>query len=170
MNRVEVWSNVIRFSARLIPDAPESWVQAIQAELYVVPAAERRRYAISSLRGLLMIGFAANLRRWAGHARALGLAVALGLVIAAIDQTSQTRFPLLVGLILGSATMGITAPGVARISGLILGLGFPALAALLGVRAQYPTDLAHSWIPLLPAIALTSVFGRLRQRVRPLPS
>lgn len=164
MNQVEVWSTVIRVCARLFPDAPESWVRAIRAELYAIPANEQRRYALSSMRGLVTIGASGCFRRWGGHLRVLALAAVVGLTIAAIDQTSQTRFPLLVGLIVGSATMGFVAPAVARFSGLLLGLSFPALAAFLGASAEYPTDISHAWIPLLPAIMLTSVFAWLRNR------
>jgi hypothetical protein len=168
MNRAGLWSGVIRAFALLTPDAPESWVDAIRAELYAIPPREQRRYTISSLRGLITIGVTTCARRWTSHSRALAFAALVGLGIAAINMTSQTRLPLLVGLILGSAAMGITAPGVSRLSGFILGLSFPVLAALLGDRAQYPTDLSHAWIPLLPSIALTSIFGWLRKRKSPL--
>lgn len=167
MNRAEFWSNLIRLSARLVPDAPESWVQAIRAELYVMPSSEQSRYAISSLRGLLTIGVTTCARRWGGHASVLAFAALAGLGVAAIDMASQTRLPLLLGLILGSATTGLTAPRVSRVSGFILGMSFPAFAALMGARAQYPTDLNHAWIPLLPAIALSSMFGWLRIRYHP---
>src|SRR5262249_25372792 len=38
VNRVSFWSDVIRAFARSLPDAPNSWVEAIRAELYAVPA------------------------------------------------------------------------------------------------------------------------------------
>ncbi len=167
MKRAGFWSSVIRAAAILTPDAPERWVEAIRAELYAIPAGgEQRRFALSSIRGLVTIGVTGCVRRWFGHGRALAFAVVLGFAVAAMDQTSQTRFPMVVGLILGAATIGISAPGVSRISGLLLGLSFPVLAAALGARAEYPTDLSHAWIPLLPSIALTSVFGWFRERYR----
>lgn len=167
MNSASVWSRAVRLFAFLTPDAEDVWIDAIRAEVHAIPSArEQARFAISSMRGLLTISVGVCLRRWASHARALAIAVATGMGIATLDVLSETRWPLRVGLVLSCMAMGIGAPSVSRVSGLLLGLGLPTLTAVSGYRGPYKMDVGDVWIPVLPAIVLASAFGWIMEKFR----
>lgn len=162
-----LWSRAIRVFAIVVPGEAEIWIDGISAELHAIPSArEQRQFALSSMRGLLTIAIGVSLRRWARHAPVLAIALVAGMIVATVDVLSDTRWSLRVGLFLSCVAMGVGAPGVARISGLILGLSLPAITAITGHHGPYETDVGDVWIPLLPALVLTSTFGWLRERYR----
>jgi hypothetical protein len=162
-----LWSSAIRVFGVVVPREADGWIDAIRAELHSIPSArEQRRFALSSMRGLLTIAFGVSLRRWARHARGLAIAVVMGMVVASFDVLSDTRWYLRVGLLLSCVVMGLGAPGISGVSGLILGLSLPLLTAISGNRGPYETDVGDVWIPLLPAVVLTSTFGWLRESYR----
>lgn len=167
MSSASLWSAAIRVFGAVVPRESRAWIDAIRAELYAIPSArEQGRYALSSIRGLVTISICAHLRRWTGHSRALATAVAMGTVVATFDVLSDSRWFLRVGLFLSCLAMGAGAPAVSRVSGLILGLSLPVLTILSGQHGPYATDTGDVWIPLLPAIVLTSAFGWLRENRR----
>ena len=150
-----------------MPRDTDAWVDAMVGELHAIPSPnDQRRFALSGMRGLLSITISASLRRWARHAPALAMAVVMGIGVAIVDVLSDTRWPLRVGLFLSCVAMGLAAPAVSRVAGLILGLSLPALTALSGYRGPYETDVGDVWIPLLPALVVTSTLGRLRESYR----
>jgi hypothetical protein len=158
-----LWSSAIRVFGMLVSKDAERWIDAVIGELYAIPSPhEQRQFALSSMRGLVTIAIDGCLRRGVSHARALSIAVAMGMVVATLDVLSHDRLSLRVSLLLSCVAMGVGAPGVSRVSGLILGLSLPAFTAISGYRGPYTTDVGDVWMPLLPAIVVTSLFGWLR--------
>lgn len=156
---------MIRTAGLLLPDADAPWVESISAELCTIASTrERASFALSSIRGVLMIAAERQAQRWFADAPTLAVAVALGVFTASIDVLSESRWPLRLGLLSSCAVVGFAAPRVARTCGVLIGVGLPILTSLSGFRGPYEIDRADVWWPILPAIIVASAFGWLRSR------
>jgi hypothetical protein len=149
----------------LLAERERVWADALLSELGAIePGGERLRVALSGSRGLLAIGVERQLRTWLAHFPALMLAIALGLLTAAIDVSSDSRWPLRIALLVGCVTIALRSPQVSRIGGFLIGLGVPLLTTITGIRGPYEVDRGDAWWPVIPAFLLTSCIAALRSR------
>jgi hypothetical protein len=138
------------------------------AELEVIPdRAVRRRFTVGCVRALFVEVITARLRDWTAHPVALVIALAAGLVIAALDQASDTRGPMWIALAATSTLFAWWRPGAAWRWGLVLALGIPLFAVVSGTYGPYVYDPADTMYGIPPAIVIALVVGRVRRRIPP---
>lgn len=161
-----ILGGALRATGDLLSPDDRRWADAIAAELH---ATESRReqlgIALSGVRGLFTIALERTALHWQLNARMLAVAAALGLLTAWVDLNADSRRPLWITMLASCAMIGILAPRVARAGGVLIGIGLPLLTALAGARGPYAIDRGDVWIPLLPALVLTSLFAALRNRL-----
>lgn len=155
---------LVRITRLLASEDERVWADAASAELYTIEAKdEQLRVAASAARGLLIIAFERQAREWVRERSALCGAIGLGIVTAAVDLLSDSRWPLQVGLLISCALVGLFARNVARVGGLLVGLGLPLLTTLSGFRGPYEFDRGDAWWPVLPAVLLATFFAAARR-------
>jgi CubicO group peptidase (beta-lactamase class C family) len=139
------------------------------AELEAVPAGPpRQRFATGCVRALLVEVVAVRLRIWTAHRQTLAMAFVAGLMIAALDQASETRGPMWISLVACSAVFAWYRPAAAWRWGLLLALGLPCLAAVSDSRGPYAFDRADAMYGMPPAILTALAVASLRRRSGPM--
>lgn len=159
---------LITLLGHLLPPWRREWSEAMLAELEAVPGASRKRFATGCVRALLVEIIAVRLRIWTAPPGTLAMAFAAGLVIAALDQASETRGPMWISLVASSAIFAWYRPAAAWRWGLLLAIGLPCLAAVSDTGGPYTFDRADAMYGMPPAILTSVVVANLRRRVAPM--
>lgn len=160
---------LISLLGRLLPSGRREWCAAMLAELEAVPdGASRKRFASGCVRALLVEIVAVRLRIWTAHPRTLAMSFTAGLMIALLDQASETRGPMWITLLASSAFFAWYRPAAAWRWGLLLAIGLPCLAAMSDTRGPYAFDRADAMYGIPPAMLTAVVVASLRRRSRPI--
>jgi hypothetical protein len=94
------------------------------------------------------------------------MAFAAGLVIAVLDQASDTRGTMWISLVATSALFAWWRPAAAWRWGLLLAIGIPCLAAVSDTRSPYVFDRADAMYGTPPAILTAVVVAHLQRYFR----
>jgi CubicO group peptidase (beta-lactamase class C family) len=137
------------------------------AELESIPEGGRRnRFVAGCVRALAVDLVTVRLRSWSEDHRTLAMAFAAGLVIATLDQASDTRRPMWIALGATSALFAWRRPTAAWRWGLLLAIGIPLLAAVHGARGPYAFDRVDATYGIVPAILVATIVAFCRHRIR----
>lgn len=151
---------------RLLPPADRAWSAAMLAELDAIPdAAHRKRFGAGCVRALVLQIVALRVREWTAQPWIHGLALATGLLIALLDQGSDTRHVMWMTLLPSSAVFAWWRPAAAWRWGLLLAAGMPLLAAISDTRGPYEFDRGDVMFGVPPAILVAMLIARVRHGV-----
>jgi len=162
-----MYTLLIAALGRLLPAWRREWPEAMLAELAAISeSAPRKRFGTGCVRALFAEVVTARLGEWIAHPRTVGMAFAVGLVIAVLDQASDTRSPMWISLVATSALFAWCRPAAAWRWGLLLAIGMPCLAAVSDTRGPYTFDRADAMYGMPPAILTAVVVASLRRHLR----
>ncbi|HET9513403.1 MAG TPA: serine hydrolase domain-containing protein, partial [Gemmatimonadales bacterium] len=156
---------VLAAVGRLLPPPWRDWARAMTAELDEIPSGiVRRRFVRGCVGAILLKAIELRIRGWLAQPVWLLLVLAAGVLIALLDRASDSRTPMWLTLLAGSALLGWFRPAAAWRWGVLLAIGIPLLTLADPADGAYARDRADAGYGLLPAVALAAITGFCRRR------
>jgi hypothetical protein len=154
---------VLSLVGRLLPRDQRQWAAAMRAEVDVPETPQEKiAFTLSGVFGLLSLVARGVLVQLSREVRTFALVAAYGLTVGYVDTESASRWPLRLLVVLGAIVIGIARPGVAAVTGMVMGVAIVAMTRAAGSTGPYAHDPGDAWMPLVPALLLALAGAALR--------